>query len=159
MTFKKFMGKESVGTAIGVVIFGWLWVESTLLSGEQVQTAVAHPVGQPLAFDVTALGEDYGITIDRPGRYSVTGNRVGRGKKRLKWRIEDPSGRVVLADNDSSAKATRFIKFTPTTTGLHTLIVDWDNSGFFKRHGTGMVTLLVNRDDKSVVMRWLAWMW
>ena len=160
MNFRKVMGKEWVGTTVGVLIFGTLMMDSWVLSGESVVTAVGHPVGTPLMFEVTDLGEDYGITIDRPPGGPGTGTMKGRrGKKNLKWRIEDPSGRIVLADRDAVGMQTRFVKFTPSTIGRHTLIVEWNNSGFFKRQGTSMITLLVNRDDKSILMRWLGWLW
>ena len=155
----KWFGKESTGTAIAVVVFGWLWVESTYLSGESVSTAPVHPIGVPLVFEVTHPGEVYASTIGR-GNSSQSGNRrrLRKGKK-LSWQLVDPNGQVVLADDDRVAKQSRFVKFTPTVAGQHTLNVDWNNSGFFKRYGLGYITLLVNRDDRSVVMKWLHWLW
>ena len=159
MNLRKLMGKEWVGTTVGVLIFGTLLMDSWVLSGESITSIVGHPVGKPLVFEITDPGEDYGITIDRPSGGPGTGTMKGRrGKKKLKWRIEDPTGRVVLADHDAVSLQTRFVKFTPKTTGPHTLTVEWGNSGFLKRHDTGMLTLLINRDDKSILKRWLGWL-
>ena len=102
MKLKDLAKKESFGTAIGVLIFGWLWVESSLLSGEPVESAVVHPLGQPLTFEVPAMGENYGITIDRPKRRGRPGGVGSHGSRRLKWRIEDPNGASRSADREES---------------------------------------------------------
>lgn len=159
---RKFLRKESTGTAIGVLIFGWFAFESIVLGGDNVRSAPVHEIGTPLVFEVSRAGETYGITIDRgettrPGSVRRgSGNRRG---KRLKWRILDPSGNAVLADNDPYARDTRLVRFTPQSTGSYTLFVEWDTAGFFKRHGVGYVTLLINRNDRSLLRRWLPGAW
>ena len=159
---RKLLAKESTGTAIGVLIIGWFAFESIVLGGDNVRSSPVHEVGTPLQFEVPRAGETYGITIDRGETTPPGGVRRGRGTrgdKRLQWRILDPNGEVVLTDSDPYRRSTRLVRFTPQSTGQHTLIVEWDNSGFFKRHGVGYVTLLINRNDRSLLRRWLPWVW
>jgi len=159
---RKVLGKESTGTAIGVLIIGWFAFESIVLGGESVRSAPFHQLGTPLEFEVPRAGETYGITIDRDDTRAPGAVRRGggnRGDKRLLWRILDPDGDVVLADSDPYRRGTCLVRFTPQSAGPHALIVEWDNSGFFKRHDVGYVTLLINRNDRSLLRRWLPGVW
>ncbi len=157
MDVRKLLKKESTGTAIGVLIFGWFAFESIVLGGESVSNSGFHALGTPLEFEVEQPGETYGITIDRDGRRFP--HRPNPQKKRLRWEIIDPTGRVVLADNDPYRRSTRLVQFTPQSAGTHTIIVNWENSGFFKRHDVGHIPLLVNRNDRSLLLRWFPWVW
>jgi len=157
MDVGRFFKKESTGTLIGVLIFGWFAFESIVLGGDNVSNAGFHALGTPLAFDVEQAGETYGITIDRDRRRFP--NKPNRQKKRLRWEIIDPAGRVVLADNDPYRRGTRLVQFTPQSVGTHTIVVHWDNSGFFKRHDVSHITLLVNRNDRSLLRRWFPGVW
>ncbi|MBT8083720.1 MAG: hypothetical protein HKM98_01775 [Gammaproteobacteria bacterium] len=161
MNLRKLLGKEATGTAIGVLIVSWFAFESYVLAGEEVRNVGFHAVGAPLTFEVPVAGETFGIAIDRGNMRGSGRSRAtrGGGDKRLKWQILDPGGQVVLADNDSYARGSRLVKFTPQSAGTHTLLVEWDNSGFFKRHGAGYITLLVNRNDRTLLRRWFPFIW
>lgn len=162
MNVRKLLGKEATGTAVGILIVGWFAFESFVLAGEEVRSTGFHEIGTPLTFEVPVPGETYGITIDRNnwGRSggSAKTRNAGRGK-RLQWQIVDPAGDVVLADHDPHARKTRIVKFTPQAGGTYTLLVEWDNSGFFKRHGAGYIVLLINRNDHSILRRWIPFIW
>lgn len=157
MKLRKFLTRESTGTVIGVLIVSWFAFESIVLAGEEVLNVGFHELGIPMTFDVPVAGETYGITIDRDGRRFP--HRPNPQKKRLRWEIIDPTGRVVLADNDPYRRSTRLVQFTPQSAGTHTIIVNWENSGFFKRHDVGHIPLLVNRNDRSLLLRWFPWVW
>lgn len=161
MNLRKFIGKESTGTAVGVLVVGWFAFESYVLAGDEVRSTGFHEIGVPLTFDVPVAGETYGLTIDR-GSWAGAGSGRARGRghsKRLQWQVIDPAGNVVLSDHDAFARSTRIVKFTPQSTGTHALIVEWDDSGFFRRHGVGYISLLVHRNDHSILRRWVPFIW
>lgn len=161
MDLRKLLGKESTGTAIGVLVLGWFAFESIVLAGDQVRNVGFHTLGTPLTFEVPVAGETYGITIDRDNMHGPTRTRTTRSgsDKKLKWQILDATGQIVLADHDPFARGTRIVRFKPRSTGTHTLLVEWDDSGFFRRDGAGYITLLVNRNDRSLLRRWLPFFW
>jgi hypothetical protein len=159
MSFAKIIRKESTITVIGLSIIGWLWVESTFFTEPYVASAPVHPVGTPVEFEIRQPGEAHIITIGRSGSGPMRHRRRSRNSQRLIWQLYGPTGNLVLADNDAVAQATRLVHFTPALSGAYTLKVNWDNSGFFKRHGAGFVTILVERDQRSFMMRWFGWLW
>ena len=160
MNLRKLLGNEATGTAVGVLIVGWFAFESYVLAGEEVHSVGFHEIGVPLTFEVPAPDETYGITIDRNNWRDSSGKNRGAGRdKRLQWQIVDPAGETVLADHDAIPRHTRIVRFTPQSAGTHTLIVEWDNSGFFKRHGAGYIVLQVHRNDRRLLRRWLPFIW
>lgn len=157
MSLKRILGRKSTGTAIGVLVFGWFAFESMVLAGDTVTGSGYHPLGEPLAFDVPVAGEKYSITIDRGGG---SGRRRGAmGRKRLSWSVVDASGHVVLAGEDSFGRTTRVVTFRPRQSGPHTVTVRREHYSLLKRHHSEHIVLLVNRNDRSLLRRWLPWVW
>lgn len=157
MDFKRILGKESTGTAIAVVVFGWFAFETMVLAGDTVSNAPYHPLGQPLIFDVPIAGEVYSITIDRGGGSGR--RRAAMGRKRLSWTVVDAGGDVVIAGEDSVSRTTRVVTFTPRQPGPHTVTVTREHYNLLRRHHPEHVLLIVHRNDRSLLRRWFPWVW
>lgn len=157
MDLKHVLSKESTGTAIAVLVFSWFAFETMVLAGDTVKNAPYHPLGQPLVFDVPVAGEKYSITIDRGS--GSAGRRQGMSRKRLSWSVVDARGDVLIAGEDSFSRTTRVVAFVPRLPGPHAVTVYREHYSLLKRRHSEHIVLLVHRNDRSFLRRWLPWVW
>lgn len=144
MSFAK---RGTVGmAAVGVVCVFLLWLgfEALFLVGPRVFDGQLM-VGKPVPFVVSELGETWVFTM----------GPTGKKRKELQYKIMAPGMEVVFSGQDSSKKSVRRFEYTPAVTGKHILLVNYTDDGNYTKLGW----LMINRDDKAVILRKFSHLW